>query len=445
MSPPRAVAFLLLAGVVALVVGLTPTARPALAVHLCDNWPGAFDIDAYEAQASGSLGWKNVYARSMEFAAFNQLVPDIPSFRLPQMETGPRSDGSSNLVDPYIPPVILKAIGWIESGTAKGWTQACPSVPHGSVGPVLVSHDFGYGIMQITSGMGGGTTAVPSLDQVMIGGHYGFNIARGAQILLDKWNAAPELRPIVGSRLTDRVESWYYAVWNYNGFAFKNHPLNPVYDPLRAPYRCDGTQSRANYPYQELVFGCIKSPPVVGGVRLWNPVTASLPDLNDPAFSGPLSLANWDACASNFDCAAMDIPIPTPTHIDVTTVSGSRSQAIGAPNLSVATSFAVNTFPGELSDPVTVTIRNTGTGPLVWRLSRSVTWIKLSPTQGVALGTDIGSQPSTFTFFVDARNLAIGTHSGQIRVESRMPNVSKIITVNVVVGHRSVVPGVSRN
>ncbi|MFQ5879383.1 MAG: hypothetical protein ACE5IZ_04300, partial [Dehalococcoidia bacterium] len=411
MSPPRAVVVLLLAGAIALLASFTPTARPALAVHECDNSPGAFDIDAYEAQASGSLGWRNVYARSMEFAAFNQFLPDIPSFRLPQMETGPRSDGSSNLIDPYIPPVILKAIGWIESGTAKGWTQACPSVPHGSVGPVLVSHDFGYGIMQITSGMGGGTTAVPSLDQVMIGGHYGFNIARGAQILLDKWNAAPELRPIVGDRLADRVESWYYAVWNYNGFAFKNHPLNPIYDPLRGPYLCGGTQPRSNYPFQELVFGCMANPPVVDGVGLWDPVAATLPDLSDPAFAEPLNIANWDACEGSFDCAAMDIPIPNASHSDPTTISDDRSQAIGAPKLSVVTSFAVNTLAGETSDPVPVTITNTGTGPLVWRLSRSITWIKLSSTQGVALGTDIGSQPSTLTFFVDARNLAIGTHS----------------------------------
>ena len=433
----QAIVFLLLTLAVVLAAGLTPTGRPTLAVHQCDNWPGAFNIDAYEAQPSGSLGWKNIYARSMEFAAFNQLAPDVPTFSLPKIETGPRSAGSTNLVDPYIPPVILKAIGWIESGTAKGWTQACPSVLHGSVGPVLVSHDFGYGIMQITSGMGSGTAAVPTLDQVMIGGHYGFNIARGAQILLEKWNAAPSLRPIVGDRLIDRVGSWYYAVWSYNGFTFDNHPLNPVFSAVRAPYRCDGSQPRSSYPYQELVFGCIKSPPVAG---LWNPVGTTLPDLNDPAFS----LAAWNACRDSFNCAGMDIdPIPSPTHIDVTTLSGSRSQAIGAPSLSVATSFRVNTFPGQTSESTSVTIRNTGTGPLVWRLSRSVTWIKLSPTQGVALGTDIGSQPSTFAFFVDASNLAIGTHSGQIRVESRMPNVSKIITVTVTVGHRSIVPGVS--
>ena len=50
-----------------------------------------------------------------------------------------------------IPPVLLKAIAWIESG----WAQASydPPVQYGQVGPVLSSHDCGYGIMQVTSGM----------------------------------------------------------------------------------------------------------------------------------------------------------------------------------------------------------------------------------------------------------------------------------------------------
>ena len=134
---------------------------------------------------------------------------------------------------------MLKAIAWIEST----WAQADQSVPYGGVGPVLVSHDCGYGLMQVTSGMQN-VSGVPSAEQAAIGGHYAFNIAGGARILAEKWNAAPEFRPIVGSRNPRVVEDWYYALWSYNGFSFKNHPQNPALPLPRASYRCDGTQPR---------------------------------------------------------------------------------------------------------------------------------------------------------------------------------------------------------
>ena len=414
--------------------------HPVHATHTCLSHPGAFRLDSYEALTSGGNSWRSLYSRSMELAAHNQLVPDVPSFALDHAEVGSRSDGSANIDRAYIPPVLLKAIGWVESG----WIQACPSVPYGTVGPVLVSHDYGYGIMQITTGMQN-LTGVPTLDQVMIAGHYGFNIARGAQILMDKWNAAPEQRPVVGQRAQDRVESWYYALWDYNGFAFINHPLNPIFDPLRAPYRCDGTQNRGAYPYQELVFGCMKNPPVIFDVPLWDPVSATLPDLTNPAFTGPMSIANWEACAVHFACAPMDIPIPTPTHIDVTEPAASRAEVIGAPEISVLTEFEFFLTKGEVSNPRLVNVVNTGTGPLVWKLVRSDTWIKLSRANGVALGTDVGPLPSGFTFHVDTSEMEAGVHVGEIRIRSRMPNETKVIKVEVVVNIYTFIPGVIVN
>ena len=169
----------------------------------------------------------------------------------------------------------------------------------------------------------------------MIGGHYAFNIARGARILAEKWNGAPEFRPIVGSRNTQIIEDWYYALWSYNGFASKNHPLS--HDPNRPPYLCNGTQPRGNYPYQELVFGCVTHPPVRGGVQLWPAQEVQLPNLADPAFGG---LANWDAfnsCAYNLQCSSMNIPTPNPWHSDPTTPAAPREQVIGAPTLSLST------------------------------------------------------------------------------------------------------------
>ncbi len=195
-------------------------ARPAGATHLCGNTgssQGPFDLQAYE-----DADWQTTYGRTLVLAGLDKLFADVPGFDLPQLETGGRSAGSGQLTNPYIPPTLLKAIAWIESS----WAQADYSVPYGAVGPALISHDCGYGIMQITSGMQN-TSGAPSLGQAMIGGHYAFNIARGARILAEKWNAAPTYRPIVGNRDRTIVENWYYAVWSYNGFSFKNHPLNP--------------------------------------------------------------------------------------------------------------------------------------------------------------------------------------------------------------------------
>src|SRR3990172_8717463 len=221
------------------------TARASRLCSATGSAAGPFPFEAYEA-----ADYRNTYARSLELAGFNQLFPEHEGFALPRLESGDRAAGSSQTVDPYIPPVILKSIAWIESG----WAQASydPLVQYGEVGPALISHDCGYGIMQVTSGMQN-VTGVPNLDQVMIGGHYAFNMARGARILADKWNMAPEFRPVVGNRDPNIIENWYFALWGYNGFAFKNHPLNPVYDPNRAPYTC--VEDRAGYPYQELVLG----------------------------------------------------------------------------------------------------------------------------------------------------------------------------------------------
>ena len=273
---------------------------PAYASHLCGNTgssQGPFDLQTYEA-----TDWRTTYGRTYALAGFNRLFPDVSGFALPRLETGGRSAGSGQLRDPYIPPTLLKAIAWIESS----WSQADSSVAYGAVGPVLVSHDCGYGLMQITSGMQN-VSGVPDLEQAMIGGHYASNIARGARILAEKWNAAPEFRPIVGNRDPKIVEDWYYAVWSYNGFTFKNHPRNPDYSLTRARYRCDGSQPRSSYPYQELVFGCMANPPVVSGQALWSPLAVRLPSLSDPGFS----LSRWDACSINRDCAAMDLATPS--------------------------------------------------------------------------------------------------------------------------------------
>jgi hypothetical protein len=373
-------------------------------------------MQTYEA-----ADYRNAYARAMELAGHNQLFPEYPSFRLPGLENGDRSAGSNSLVPGYIPPVLLKAIGWIESG----WAQASyvPLVNYGEVGPTLISHDCGYGIMQVTSGMQN-VSGVPTLDQAMIGGHYAFNIARGAQILASKWNQAPEFRPIVGNRDAQVVENWYFALWGYNGFAFKNHPLNPAYDPARPQYSCgpegDGFgHNRGLYPYQELVLGCAAHPPVIGGQPLWTPVEVHLPDLADPVFAGPLATTNWEPCSYSLVCAPMDIPTPNPSHADPTAPGVTREQALGTPMLQGPQGgISLVAAPSESSPAAAVPITNGGSGVLAWRLTPSISWLRLSQTQGVSLGPDLGSAGITVEAYADASHLWPGVHQAYVTIES---------------------------
>jgi hypothetical protein len=408
--PKSFLAALSLTAIVLVSAGLAlvdPGSAPAH--HLCGNTgspAGAFDLQTYE-----DGNYRTTYPRTFDLAAFNQLFPDRAGFNLPPLEVGPRSSGSGQLWSPQIPPVLLKSIAWLESS----WAQADYSVPYGSYGPVLASHDCGYGLMQVTSGMQN-VTGVPNLDQAMIGGHYAFNIARGARILAEKWNGAPEFRPIVGDRNIHVLENWYYALWSYNGFSFKNHPLNPDYAWPRPMYDCSGPRNR---PYQELVIGCANNPPSRSGTRLWNPQEVRLPDFNDPAFSGPLRLENWDPCSQSRNCAPMDIPTPNPWHNDPTTPSVPREQVIGVPNIALSTrnmSFVAS--PGGQSASQTLLIGNSGTGVLPFKLTTSAPWIRPSRIQGIALGTDLGHVDHTMMVQVDASSLLPGTHTGHITVES---------------------------
>lgn len=408
------VAFLVLA--LAAIV-LTEAPRPAQAHHLCGATGspfGPFDIETYEVG-----DYRNVYARALELAGFNQLFPEIPSFAVPQLEVGPRSAGDGLKLDPYIPPVILKAIAWIESG----WAQADYSVPYGALGPVLASHDCGYGIMQVTTGMQN-VSGVPNLDQAMIGGHFAFNIARGARILAEKWNQAPEFRPVVGERDPAIIENWYYAVWSYNGFAFKNHPLNPSYSPARVPFSCgpegDGFgHDRTQYPYQELVFGCAQRPPLRGGMPLWQLQPVHLPDISRPEFANPLRLENWAPCSSQANCAPMDIPTPNTNNRDPTLPGAPRAQIVGDPVLSLSrSSVELVTLPPAVEVSTTLTISNEGTGVLAYRATTSAPWLKVSRSQGVALGGNLGSRASALVVRVDASSLAPGRYTAQVKIES---------------------------
>lgn len=163
-----------------------------------------------------------------------------------------------------IPASVLKAVGWVESG----WKQFTPS------GRPLLSFDFGYGVMQITSGMAGAFgNARGSLNpdvQSQIASNSTYNIAYGARVLAEKWAATPK----VGDGETSEVENWYYAIWAYNGWGWVNNPNNPRFTRQGTP-----ATNPATYPYQERVLYLVAHPPKDGnGSFLWRPVPVTLPD-----------------------------------------------------------------------------------------------------------------------------------------------------------------------
>src|SRR5207249_2930578 len=131
--------------------------------------------------------------------------------------------------------------------------------------------------------------------------------------------------------------------------------------------------NRGNYPYQELVFGCASSPPIVDGAPLWQPLPLSLPDLTKDIWRGPMRLANFI-----FPYVTMDIPTPQPFHTDLTPPPGLgvRDRVMGATKLSLdLNDVKVGFSPGNGSTVQTVQVANPGTGILAWYATPSEPWL----------------------------------------------------------------------
>jgi len=213
---------------------------------------------------------RSIYLEAQLLAAENRLFPGDPEFAMPALTVGANRTASASAT---IPAQLLHAISWIESKI----NQVHISVPYGDVGAALISSDCGYGIMQVTSTIDN-DGGLPSRYEALAISHFAYNIAAGAGILAEKWNE--DYFPVVGESDPGYVESWYFALWAYNGWAWINHPGNPAYDPQRPPYDCDDDESGYwDYPYQERVLGCVLNPPVVNGQQLWESHPVVLPDI----------------------------------------------------------------------------------------------------------------------------------------------------------------------
>ncbi len=401
-----------------------------------------------------------LYMSAMELAGYDMLFTHDPFFSQPGIEVGTRTSRTSTS-DVYVPPTLLKAIAWIESNA----TQGISTLSFGSIGASLVSFDCGHGIMQVTSGMTVplGADGQPTDQQALVATHFAYNIGRGAAILIDKWNAAPDSRPIAGIDTNSDphiLENWYYALWSYNGFTGpgadrSNHPLDPVYGAWpRTPFSCgapgDGFgHNRSLYPYQELVLGCAAHPPTVQGKPMWQAAPVTLPDLNNPYWRTPLDLSNFIAPFSR-----MDIPTPKPAHTDPTPRPSlfSRVADLGQPRLAVDRLIAmVNIRPDESATPTTITISNIGTGLVPWRASANKSWLILSVQAGVAAGIDLPCNPgapcqrsATLTITVDPTKV-LGSDSGIVHIQGLGGLGSADVAVFLHTDTALGIPGVAKN
>ena len=436
-----ALAAAVLLGLAAMLLG-SPAGQSAPDACPYSGGGPAYLFQSWEAQRDRAL-----YFDAQRLAASNLLFPDDEEFALQPLKVG---IGGERREDPFatIPAPLLYAIGWVESST----NQTAPDVPYESIGPALVSFDCGYGIMQVTSTISN-EGALPSRYEALVGTHFAYNIAAGAQILAEKWN--DEFFPQVGTGDPSVIESWYYALWGYNGWALSNHPAGPDVDPFRAPqYGCDGR--RNGYPYQELVLGCVVNPPELEGRPLWDAIPLALPDLDLMASPGwPLDpehyYAGWneirnlggpaEGAASPF--AAMYMPLPQSAApypkwpLSEPEVQQLRERVLGAPRLRLDDAELELSSSGGAVSAASLLIENEGSGLLAWRVAGAPSWVQLEVQAGVAVGGGAAfadAEHSTLIVRAAAGGVPEGEHIGELRLEASLPDgstASRTVTVSL--------------
>ena len=412
----RSVLLALLIGIGAGVLSVNVVSS---APHSCPYSGGGppFAVESFEADRM-----RSIYLEAQLLAAENRLFPDDAEFAMPALKVGANRTASASAT---IPSQLLHAISWIESEI----NQVHIDVPYGDVGPALISPDCGYGIMQVTSTIDN-DGGLPSRYEALAISHFAYNIAAGAGILAEKWNE--DYFPVVGESDPSYVESWYFALWAYNGWAWINHPGNPKYNPARPPYDCDDDESGYwDYPYQERVLGCVLNPPVVDGRRLWEPHPVVLPDI--PSLTAPGGALDPDLFRQRLDQVrermSLDLPgSAVPARLTMGRPAPNREALLGMPEL--------DGVPGELElssselarGGTQLTIANEGSGLLAWRVVSTPSWLDVGIQAGVALGNgyDFSNMPqqSIIPISASAGGVPEGSHRGRIVLEFNYPDGS---------------------
>jgi hypothetical protein len=191
-------------------------------------------------------------------------------------------------------------------------------------------------------------------------------------------------------------------------------------------------------------------PPNVRGQRLWEPLEATLPDLNNPYWGRPLDLANFQ-----FPYDRMDIPTPKPQHEDPTPAPPllGRLVVLGLPRIEVDRPIVlVNVRPGQSATPAEVRISNAGSGIVPWRVSADKSWVRVSQQAGVAVGQDMPCERSSpcertsvLRISVDPSRI-VGSDAAVVKIQglgigAQAREIAVFIRVNVAIG----IPGTTRN
>jgi hypothetical protein len=165
-----------------------------------------------------------------------------------------------------IPPKILYAVAFQEST----WRQFDAN------GDPLIGFDgLGIGIMQVTS-YGG-------FDVERLKTDIDYNIAAGAEILVEKWGYAPSVIPVIGDGSPFCYENWFYAVWAYNGWLADNPYPYQVWAHIAAgPQGWWTGQPVTPVPTTALVNGLGVTIATPQPAHYWSPVPLPKPTLSAP-------------------------------------------------------------------------------------------------------------------------------------------------------------------
>ncbi|UCZ52723.1 cell wall-binding repeat-containing protein [Bacillus shivajii] len=196
---------------------------------------------SYFDLASSSLN--EIKSEEMSIAeytkTFKQEEPEFGIFSSAESYSNPSWDEVNRLltetaIEYNIPPEVFKAIAWQESR----WRQFDTNGD-----PVIGFDGRGLGIMQITHTKEYLENNPDEERKLKYDIEY--NIKKGAEILIDKWNWTNNLLPVVNDGDWKTIDNWYFAIVAYNGIGIINDPSNP--------------ESPAGYPYQNRIYDHMKN------------------------------------------------------------------------------------------------------------------------------------------------------------------------------------------
>jgi hypothetical protein len=202
------------------------------------------------------------------------------------------------------------------------------------------------------------------------------------------------------------------------------------------------------FPYQELVWGCIKSPPSVTGNKLWQSVNISLPNLSSPTIGQKLSISNF-----RYPYNQMDIPSPQPIHYaeQINLSKTYSNKLLGLPKALLSKDKIKIQTNIKNNNKSLITINNTGSGLLSWNAYTTFPWIVLDIPAGVALGKNVScliencKKQSEIVIKINPTLLPDTRAIGKIIIQ--FPNaaiVDQVITVDVFAEFNAGIAGISK-